>query len=162
MNIEKRAVIPLKVFLLGLFAILLVFQTLSFPGKFRYMAEISPADAYLRWPLTALAAFWILCVQVVVVSTWRLLSFVQDDRIFSRVSLRWVDAIVWAVSAAWVVLLGVVAFFLAAVYEWDDPGIVMVLLLVLVGVTAVALLMFVMRALLRRATALRDDLEGVI
>lgn len=162
MNIEKRAVIPLQIFLVGLFAILLVFQTLSFPGKFAYMAETSPADAQFRWPLTALAAFFILCMQIVIVSTWRLLSLVRDDRIFSSASLRWVDAIVWAVSAAWVVLVGALAYFFAAVYERDDPGIAMVLLLLVVGVTAVALLMFVMRALLRRATALRTEMEAVI
>lgn len=162
MSIEQRAVIPLKVFLLGLFLILLVFQTLSFPGKFAYMAQVSPQDAHFRWPLTALAAFLILCMQVVIVSTWRLLSLVRDDRIFSSASLRWVDAMVWATTAAWLVLVGALAYFFAAIYEWDDPGIAMVLLLLVVGVTAVALLMFVMRALLRRATALRADLDGVI
>lgn len=162
MNLERRAVIPLKVFLLGLSVLLLVFQTLSFPGKFRYMAETSPADAYLRWPLTALAVFWILCLQVVIVSTWRLLSLVRNGRIFSNASLAWVDAIVWAITAAWVVLVCALAYFFVVVYEWDDPGIAMVLLLLVVGVTAVALLMFVMRALLRQATALHTDMEAVI
>ena len=47
-----------RVFLVVLFGILVVFQTLSLPGQFRYMAEESPEDAYLRWPLTTVAVFW--------------------------------------------------------------------------------------------------------
>ena len=81
-----------------LFGVLVVFQTLSLPGQFAYMARESPDLAYLRWPLTALSVFWVLCVQVVVVCTWRLLTMVTDDRIFSRASLAWVDAIVGAVG----------------------------------------------------------------
>jgi hypothetical protein len=162
MSIDRRAVLPLKVFLLGLFAILVVFQTLSMPGKFAYLAQVSPQDAHLRWPLTALAAFWILCAEIVVVSTWRLLTLIERDRIFSTAAFLWVDAIVWSIGAAWAVLVGVLAYFFAVVYEWDDPGLPMVLLLLTAGVTAVALLMVVMRALLRQATALRTEMEAVI
>ncbi len=93
---EHRAVAPLRVFLVLLFGILVVFQTLSLPGQFAYMAEESPDLAYLRWPMTAVSVFWVLCVQVVIVSTWKLLTLVKNDRIFSEASLAWVDAIVWA------------------------------------------------------------------
>ena len=57
--------------------------------------------------MTAVSVFWVLCVQLVIVSTWKLLTLVKHDRIFSPASLVWVDAIVWAIAAAWVVLLGV-------------------------------------------------------
>jgi Protein of unknown function (DUF2975) len=160
MSIERRAVVPLKVFLVGLFLILVVFQTLSFPGKFAYMAQVSPQDAHFRWPLTALSTFWILCAEIIVVSTWRLLTLIERDQIFSPAAFVWADAIVWAIATAWAVLVGVLAYFFAAIYEWDDPGMPMVLLLLVVGVTAVALLMLVMRALLRQATALRTELEA--
>lgn len=159
MNIDSRAVVPLKVFLLGLFALLLVFQFLSFPGKFAYMAQETPGEAYLRWPLTALAAFLIFCVEVVVVATWRLLGLVQSDRIFSNASFAWVDAIVWAIAAAWLVMVGILAWVLSFA---DDPGLPMVLLFVDTGIAVAGLLMVVMRALLRQATALRTDLDGVI
>ncbi|MGH3898846.1 MAG: DUF2975 domain-containing protein, partial [Pseudonocardiaceae bacterium] len=105
MSAGHRAVAPLRVFLVLLFGILVVFQTLSLPGQFAYMAEESPDLAYLRWPMTALSVFWVLCILVVIVSTWRLLTLVKNDRIFSEASLAWVDAIVWAIVAAWVVLL---------------------------------------------------------
>ncbi|MEH0844217.1 DUF2975 domain-containing protein [Micromonospora sp. CPCC 205711] len=142
-----------------LFGILVMFQTFSLPGQFRYMAEESPDLAYLRWPLTAVSVFWVLCVQVVIVSTWKLLTLVKKDRIFTQASLGWVDAIVWAIAAAWVVLLGV---FLYIGFRADDPGLPLLLFLMLIGVAVLGLLMVVMRALLRQATTLRTDMEAVI
>lgn len=142
-----------------LFGILVLFQVMSLPGQFAHMAQESPEMAYLRWPLTAVTVFWVLCAQVVIVSTWKLLTLVKNDRIFSTASLVWVDAIVWAVGAAWAVLLGV---FLYVGFNADDPGLPLLLFLVLTGVTVLGLLMVVMRALLRQATTLRSDMEAVI
>ncbi|MER7890067.1 DUF2975 domain-containing protein [Micromonospora sp. NPDC094482] len=142
-----------------LFGILVVFQTLSLPGQFAYMAEQDPEHAYLRWPATAVSVFWVLCVQVVIVATWKLLTLVKNDRIFTQAALAWVDAIVWAIAAAWVVLLGV---FLYIGFNADDPGLPLLLFLTLVGVAVLGLLMVVMRALLRQATTLRTDMEAVI
>jgi hypothetical protein len=156
---EHRVVAALRVFLVLLFGILVVFQTLSLPGQFRYMAEESPDQAYLRWPATAITVFWVLCVQVVIVSTWKLLTLVKKDRIFSEASLTWVNVIVWAIAAAWLVLLGV---FLYVGFRASDPGLPLLLFLLLVGVTVLGLLMVVMRALLRQATTLRTDMEAVI
>ena len=156
---EHRAVAALRVFLVLLFGILVLFQTVSLPGKFAYMAEESPDLAYLRWPMTAVSVFWVLCIQVVIVATWKLLTLVKDDQIFSDASLAWVNAIVWAIVAAWVALVGV---FLFVVVRWSDPGLPLLLLLMLVGVAVLGLLMVVMRALLRRATTLRTDMEAVI
>ena len=156
---EHRAVAPLRIFLVALFAILVVLQTVSLPGQFAHLAAESPDLAYLRWPMTAVTVFWVLCVQVVIVATWKLLTLVEHDRIFSEAALSWVDAIVRAIAAAWVVLLVVAGYFgLRA----DDPGWPIVLLLLLVGVAALGLLMVVMRALLRQATTLRTDMEAVI
>jgi hypothetical protein len=109
--------------------------------------------------LTALAVFWVLCIQVVIVSTWRLLGLVQKDRIFSTAAFVWVDAILWAIGAAWVVLVGAFGW---VVLNADDPGMPMLLVLLTLAVTVAGLLMFVMRALLRQATALRTDMEAVI
>ncbi|MEU4381385.1 DUF2975 domain-containing protein [Micromonospora echinofusca] len=156
---EHRAVAPLRVFLVVLFGILVMLQTFSLPGQFAHMARESPDLAYLRWPMTAVAVFWVLCVQVVVVCTWKLLTLVKHDRIFSDAALAWVDAIVWAIVAAWVVLLGV---FLYVGFNATDPGLPLLLFLLLVGVAVLGLLMVVMRALLRQATTLRTDMEAVI
>jgi hypothetical protein len=156
---EVRAVRALRCFLVLLFAILLLLQTFSLPGQFAHMAQESPDLAHWRWPLTALAVYLLLCVQVVVVATWKLLTMVTNDRIFSDGALVWVDVIVGAVAAAWVVLLGV---FLYVGFRASDPGAPLLLFLLLVGVAVVGLLMIVMRALLRRATTLRTDMEAVI
>ena len=156
---ESRAVAALRFFLVVLFAVLVLFQVMSLPGQFRYMAEQDPEMAYLRWPATAVTVFWVLCVQVVVVCTWKLLTLVLADRIFTEDALRWVDGIVWAVGAAWVVLLGVLLF---VGFNATDPGLPLLLFLLSVGVTVLGLLMVVMRALLRRATTLRTDMEAVI
>jgi DUF2975 family protein len=159
MTVAHRAVALLRVLLVVLFGILVVFQTMSLPGQFRFMAQEEPDLAYLRWPATAVSVFWVLCVQVVIVCTWKLLTLVRKDRIFSPASLAWVDAIVWAVVAAWVVLVGV---FLYVGFNADDPGLPLLLFLVVVGVTVLGLLLVVLRALLRQATTLRADMEAVI
>jgi len=159
MNIEHRSVILLKVGMAALFAVLLVFQFLSFPGGIAYDAQQHPEQAYLRWPLTFLAGFCIFCAEVVVFSTWKLLSLVQSDRIFSDAAFKWVNAIIWAIAGAWTILVG---FLIWVFSNADDPGFPMVLLFFVLSVTVVGLLMIVMRALLRQATALRTDMEAVI
>jgi hypothetical protein len=156
---ERWAVALLRVFLVVLFGVLLLFQVMSLPGQFAHMAQENPEMAYLRWPATVVSIFWVLCVQVVVVCTWKLLTLVEDDRIFSDAALAWVDGIVWAVGAGWVVLVGVLGY---VGFNAEDPGLPLLLFLMATGVGVVGLLMVVMRALLRRATTLRTDMEAVI
>jgi hypothetical protein len=159
MTLDRGATALLRVFLVVLFGVLVVFQTLSLPGQFRYMAEQNPQDAGLRWPATIITIFWVLCVQVVVVATWRLLTLVSRDRIFTEASLGWVDTIVWSVAAGWVVLLGVLGW---VGFQADDPGLPLVLFLASVVVAVIGLVLVVMRALLRQATALRSEVDAVI
>jgi hypothetical protein len=156
---ERRAIGLLRVFLVLLFGLLVLLQTMSLPGQLAHMAKEEPELAYLRWPMTAVTVFLVLCAEVVVVCTWRLLDLVRDDRIFSDAAKGWVDAIVWAVATAWVVLLGLSAY--VAVHA-DDPGLPILLLLASTGIAVVGLLMVVLRALLRRATTLHTDMEAVI
>lgn len=155
----RSTVFPLRVFLVILFGILVLLQTLSFPGQFAHMAKETPELAHLRWPLTGLAAFWLLCAQVVVVCTWKLLGLVTDDRIFSDESFAWVNGILAAIAAAWIVLIGAAAYF---GLHADDPSTVIILMLLTTAVSVAALLMFVMRSLLRQATTLRTEMEVVI
>ncbi|PZT98379.1 MAG: DUF2975 domain-containing protein [Gordonia sp. (in: high G+C Gram-positive bacteria)] len=156
---ERWVVTALRVFLVSLFAILVLFQTMSLPGQFAHMAAESPDQAYLRWPATAVTVFWVLCAQVVVVCTWKLLNLVRSDRIFTHASLVWVTAIVWAIGAGWFTLLGV---FLFVGFNANDPGLPLLLFLMLMGGAVLGLLMVVMRALLRQATTLRSDMDAVI
>ncbi len=153
------AVAPLRVLLVLTFAFLALFQVVILPGMLGQMAVESPDLAYLRWPVLAVSLLGLMCVQVVVVCTWKLLTMVRNDRIFSEESLAWVDAIVWAIVAAWVLVLGL---FLYSVVRWRDPGLPVLLILLLLGGAVLGLLMVVMRALLRQATTLRTDMEAVI
>lgn len=159
MVIERRVVPVLRAALLGLFGLLVLFQTLSLPGQFAHMAVRDPAMAYLRWPATAVTVFWVLCAQVVIVCTWHLLTLVRDDQIFTASSRRWVDTIIGAVAAAGVVLAAVLLY---VGLNADDPGLPVLLTLLLAGVTVFGLLLVVMRSLLLRATSLRSDLDAVI
>ncbi len=142
-----------------LFGVLVLFQVMSLPGQFRHMAEQDPEMAYLRWPATIVSIFWVCCVQVVIVATWKLLSMVKNDRIFSDAAFVWVNAILGAIAAGWLVLVGV---FLYVGFNASDPGLPLLLFLTLVGVSVLGLLMIVMKALLRRATTLRTEMEAVI
>ena len=72
-----------------------------------------------------------VCIQVAIVSTWKLLTLVKNDRIFTDDSLGWVNAIVWAI-AVWVMLMGVL-FYVG--FNADDPGLALLLFLMSVGVT---------------------------
>ena len=159
MSLQSVSVGALRVFLVVLFGVLVLFQVMSLPGQFAHMAAEDPEHAYLRWPLTAITVFWVLCVQVVIVCTWKLLTLVQRDRIFSEVSMKWVDGIVLAIASAWVVLVGLLLY---VGFKANDPGLPLLLFLMTTGVTVIGLLMVVMRALLRQATSLRTDMEAVI
>src|SRR3954447_18388310 len=97
----QLAVVPLRILHVSLFAILVLFQVMSFPGQFAHMAEESPDLAHLRWPLTIGSELVLFCVQVVIVCTWKLLTMVKEGRIFSDRSLVWVDAILVAIGTAW-------------------------------------------------------------
>lgn len=159
MSIVQRAVRPLQLVLVLTFALLVLLQTMSFPGQFAHMAKEHPDMAYLRWPLTAFAVVEILCVQVVIVCTWTLLSMVQQERIFTEDALRRVDVMIGAIWTGWLILAGT-SLYLALIA--DDPGGPILLLLMVLGGGAFGLLMLVMRELLRQATSLRTDMEAVI
>ncbi|BBX19795.1 hypothetical protein CRI77_06405 [Mycolicibacterium duvalii] len=158
--IAVRRVLPLlKLTLVALFGVLVLLQTMSLPGQFAHMAAESPEQAHLRWPLTAVSVFLVLCVEVVVVCTWKLLTLVRSDRIFRPVSLVWVDVIIGAIATGWTVFL---ALFLYVGFRATDPGLPLLMFLALTGGAVLGLVMVVMRALLQQATALRTDLDAVI
>ncbi|MEU2347125.1 DUF2975 domain-containing protein [Modestobacter sp. NPDC049651] len=159
----RRVVVPLRVVLALVFAALVVVQTVALPVALRDIATESPELAHLRWPTLAFAVLELLCVQAVIACTWKLLTRVRDDLIFSEQSLGWVDAIVGAVVAAWLLLLSSLGYVTVNGDLPDLPAVLLVLWAVLLLVTgALGLLMVVLRALLRQATTLRTDMEAVI
>lgn len=142
-----------------LLAGLLVVQVMIVP---LLMADLAaePEVAHLRWPIGVVGILGLATVEVALVCVWRLLTLTRRGTVFSAAAFRWVDVIIGAAVAAW--LLAVVLAFVLAPGEAVAPG--MVLLVVVGGVAAagVALLVLVLRALLRQAVALRSELAEVI
>lgn len=155
----SRAIGVLRILLVMLFAGLVVAQVAIIPGTLAHLAREDPDLAHLRWPLLAFSIVELLCVQVVIVCTWKLLGMVRTDRIFSEAAFTWVDTILWAMGAAWVLLLGLFVYFSILI---AGPGTPVLLFGMLLAGGALLLLMLVMRALLRQATNLRADMEAVI
>ena len=165
MSMTRGDVVPLRVLL----ALLALLFTVAAAGQIAALVQLVPrlpellaGELKTGWTMLAIAVPGLACVQVVLVCTGKLLTMVARDRIFSADSLPWVDAIVWAIAAGWLLFLaaGVPVFMIA---ELDDaPGLAALHLLLLLVGAAIGLLMVVMRALLRQATTLRTDMEAVI
>lgn len=114
-------------------------------------------------PLALIFMGLMACLQVIIVCTWQLLTLVTRDEIFrAEANTRWVNGLVRAMYAAWLLCAGLApyAWFVA---EYDDaPGVLLVGFMLGLIVTSALGLMLVLRELLRRATALRADLDEVI
>lgn len=148
-----RVVLVLAALWLGVLAVL------SIPG------QLSDEALAFRIPAQAVLTIVVAAVLVVIVCTWRLLTLVQHDRIFSEASMRWVDAIVWALAVGWAVFAGGAAVLVGVIFftpELRDPGLPMLLFGTVVLSALPALLMLVMRGLLRQAIDDRAELEEVI
>jgi hypothetical protein len=160
----RRVVLPLRVLLVLVFLALVAAQIWALPELVPDMARPSLEQSFMKWTMLTVLVLGLLCVQVVVVCTWQLLTLVTIDRIFSRSSLPWVNAIVGAMAVGWLMLLGafVCAYYFIVDEVSDDPVLPALLLVLLLVGAVVGLLMVVMRALLRQATTLRSDMEAVI
>jgi heme/copper-type cytochrome/quinol oxidase subunit 2 len=137
----------LKVVLSIFLALSLMLQFFSFPGQFRYMAEQEPENAYLRWPLTALAFTMILAVQIIVVSVWKIVDALEKE-LGKKTQLKFVNYAIVALSYIWLVIAsGLILLLLNA----DDPGLPVVITVIETAVTSVGLLFLFYRRLLKRA-----------
>ena len=162
----RRVVLPLRVLLVIVFAALLGAQVWGVPALLPDLADPTLERQFMRGTMLAVSVLGLVCVQVVIVSTWKLLTMVTDDRIFTTTALPWVNAIVRSTVVGWVMLLGAFVcsyYFIFIIDEVsDDPALPALLLLLLLVGAVLGLLMVVMRALLRQATTLRSDMEAVI
>lgn len=157
----NRVVIEvLRVMLGGALLLILLAQAVLLPWLSGDVARELPAEAYMRWPILTLAILGLLCVQIVIVCTERLLTFTRTDRVFSPDALRWVNGIIGGFlggSAVCLATLVYQSFTVAGPPLWG--------LLLICGVLAgigLALLMVVMRVLLVRATSFKNELDVVI
>ncbi|MEJ3405644.1 DUF2975 domain-containing protein [Rathayibacter sp. YIM 133350] len=165
MNNLGWVVVPFRVLLVLVFLGLLMAELLSLPGQFSHVAGEHPELGAVPWMLLTLGILEAIAIQIVIVCTWRLLTLVRADRIFSAEAFAWVDVIVWTMLGGWLLFAGVAAYFIGVIYftpELRDPGTPVLLTgMALIG-GVVVLTIVLMRALLRQATVLRSDWEAVI
>jgi hypothetical protein len=119
----------------------------------------APDVVVLAVAYSALGIAAIACVEVALVALWVLLAMVRRGAIFDERAFRWVDVI----SVAGLVAAVLVAALCAHAGEIDDaPGLVLIGGGIGLSGVAFALLMVVMRGLLRTATVLRRELDEVV
>ncbi|GGS60030.1 hypothetical protein GCM10010270_33460 [Streptomyces violaceus] len=126
-----------------------------------------PPYAPFATPYATVAIVGVGCVQVALVAVWMLLTMVQRDAIFTPRAFRWVDVIIGASVVATVLALGVAGHLaLAEIPSLDDGmDVESALVAATAGVAvgaAFAMLMVVMRSLLRKATSLQSEMAEVV
>lgn len=87
----------------------------------------------MRWPILTLAILGLLCLQVALVCSARLLSFVRREAVFTSSALPWVNGIIAAFLAGGVVCLATLGYQGLTVYarrcgmsEHPDVGPILV------------------------------------
>lgn len=160
----RRVVLPSRILHASGFYAHVAPEKGAVPGLLPDLADPTLERTFMRWTMGAVAVLGLVCVQVVIVCTWKLLTLVTTDRIFSDGALPWVNGIVRAIVVGWTALLAtfVCAYYFIDDEVSDDPVLPALLLLLLLVGAVLGLLMVVMRALLRQATTLRTDMEAVI
>lgn len=141
----------------------LIVQTVGVPLVWN---DLEGAEPWGRIALVIIAVLGVATLQVFGVCVWMLLTKVRRGSIFQPSSFRQVDAIIGAVFAA-----AVLAWVLAALLAPGGvaPGIVALIGGAGVVLAGMALLVVVMKALLRQAiardaeaTALRSELDDEV
>ncbi|MGO3482494.1 MAG: DUF2975 domain-containing protein [Cellulosimicrobium funkei] len=112
-------------------------------------------------PYSVLAVLALLAVEVALVAVWRLLGLAARDEVFDPRALRSVTVVIGCVVTV-AILAATVFGHLTFVAQLGGPLVLLGLLGSLVGGGALALLVVVLRALLRAATADRRELAAVI
>ncbi len=153
---SRFAVDVLRMMLIGSLVVILFLQLIGLPWLSGVLAEDLPGEAYMRWPILALAIIGLGCVQVGIVCTFRLLGFRRRGEVFSPRALRWVDGII----TAFLVCLATIIYQSST--EAGPPGWMLLLLFGVLAGIGMALLMVVMRTLLVQATTLRTEMDTVI
>ncbi|SDG15556.1 DUF2975 domain-containing protein [Microbacterium sp. 77mftsu3.1] len=113
------------------------------------------------WRVTVIVilALWLVCLQVVALCIWRLVSMAAADAVFSVGAFRFVDVVIAAIAVA-AVLTGALATML--VPGSAAPGVVGIVYGAALATGGVALVVVVMRSLLRKAIEMRSELDEVV
>lgn len=157
---HRITIVVLKTLIACLLALLVFCQIFVVPAVAAQSAVRYHEIAYFEIPGTLVGIGFLLCVQVVLVCVWRLLSLVREDSIFSESAFPDVDVSLGAVGfATFLVLIALIALSLTG---FMTPSITLLLLLGVVVGAGLSLLIVVLRGLLRKASQLEHDLSEVV
>jgi len=159
--VKKASILALRVLLAVVLLGLLGAQGMYFPTLADQMAQSYPELAWMQWPMLAVVVLGILATQIAVVAVWVLLSMVESERVFSAKAFGWVDVIIAACALDAVLVLGIGAYLTFGIHACP-PSLLLLLSGLAVGGATVAVLMVVMKGLLRQASTMQSELSEVI
>ena len=136
-------------------------QAVILPVLAGQMAEIYPEVEYLRIPFTVVAVLVVVSAEVVLLCLWTLLSMVRKGSLFSRSAFTYVNLIIGALLVAAALSAGVIVVLLVVV-QAGPPGVIYPLFAGVAGCAALALVVLVMRGLLKKASQQESFLAEVI
>lgn len=160
---SKVTVLALRVVIAVALAGSLVVQTMIVPAMW---FDLEGEALWGRIALVVIAVLGVMTMQVFAVCVWQLLTKVRRGSVFSESSFAYVHVIVGAIVAA-----AVLAFVLAVLLSFGEtaPGIVGLVCGASLVLAGMALLVVVMKTLLRQAIqrddearALRTELDEVV
>ncbi len=157
---SRTLIVVLKTLIVALLALLTFCQLAVVPAVAAQSAMRYDQIAYFAIPGTIVGILFLLCVQVVLVCVWRLLSLVGEDSIFSNSAFPNVNLSLAAVAfASFLVLVALIAL---SITGFLTPSVTLLLLLGVVVGSGLTLLILVMRGLLQKAARLEHDLSEVV
>ncbi|MGP3938191.1 MULTISPECIES: DUF2975 domain-containing protein [Streptomyces] len=148
--------------LAGLFGQIVVIPTTAADEVDRF-----PPYAPFAAPYVTVAIVGVACVQVALVAVWMLLAMVRRGAIFTPMAFRWVDAIIGSSVVATLLAVGVTGHLALTDIPSPDDGMEVIgalggaVVAVVMGVSF-AMIMVIMRSLLRKATDLQSELAEVV
>ncbi|CAN7313473.1 DUF2975 domain-containing protein [Microbacterium sp. LjRoot45] len=157
---NRATTLTLRTLLAITLVLLVVAQVVALPTTASTWATLYPELAWLRAPGLVIAIAFIVCVQIVLVCLWRMLTLIDADDPFSARALRFITIIIAAIVAADLLLVVAVALLTAG--NAANPSILLLGCFGIVVGAALALLVAVLRALLRKALELQHDLSEVV
>lgn len=156
----RATIVTLKSLIAVLLTLLLICQVVIVPAVAAQSAWRYHEIAYLQVPGIVIGVLFLVCVQIVLVCVWRLLSLVAEDAIFSESAFPDVDISLGAViGATALVAVTLVTLLTTGVMT---PSIAMLCVLGIVVGGGLSLLIVVLRGLLRKAWQLEQDLSEVV
>jgi len=156
-----RAAVAMAV-LVGFFG-----QFAVIPGMAADEVALFPPYAPFAVPYVTAAIIGVACVQVALLAVWMLLAMVQRDAMFTERAFLWVDVVIGSTVAATLLTAGVTVHL----FVWDIPspddgmGLLGALGAAFVTTCAgasFAMLLVLMRGLLRKATDLQTEISEVV